>query len=70
MELAARDWLSGNPLSQDRVTTGLRLWMWSRDNKLPDDFLHWPNDIVEEVMYLQSIAPQIEEEMAKRVDGR
>ncbi len=39
--------------------------MWSRENKLPVDFLDYPAYLVREVMHLQSI----EEEVAESIQS-
>ena len=63
LELVALDLLQGNLRNPERITYSVQLWLWSRENKLPPDFLDYPADTVKEVQYLQRVGDMIREEI-------
>ena len=44
----------------------IRLWRWKCDGHLPPDFLEYPAQIVDEVEFLDSIAPSVRDEIESR----
>lgn len=59
----ALDILNGNLRNPDRITYSVQLWLWSRENKLPADFLDYPASVVKEVQYLQWVGDLIQQEI-------
>lgn len=44
----------------------VELWVWSERGALPPDFLDYPAPVVDEVRYLQSLANEVREDVARR----
>jgi len=42
------------------------MWIWSRENKLPQDFLDYPASVVDEVFHLQNLEGEISDEISSR----
>lgn len=61
-----RDALNGNPVNNNRVGLSVRMWIWSRENKLPQDFLDYPASVVDEVFHLQNLEGEISDEISSR----
>lgn len=50
-------------MSPERLTCGIKLYLWIERHGPPPDFLRYPARVVDEVMHLQSIAEEMWEDI-------